>query len=146
VELVRLERLRREVDVDDVRALATDHLGRRPGDNPVARLRKRIAHDLPWLASSGVDTFHEYAFGTCRQCGATAEVAASFVEWLVAHGEGELADAAERLRRVAETAKTLQFQLARAARGRPVDVDGPLTEMERDWDAAIGALATRHAG
>ena len=144
VELVRLERMRREVSVEQVRALAAEHLGRRPDDNPVARLRKRVAHDLPWLSTAGIETFHEYAFGTCRQCGAAAELAASFVDWLAERGEHDDGDAAGHLRRVAETAKTLQFQLARAARGRPVDVDGPLTEMERDWDAAIGALVARH--
>jgi len=146
VELVRLERLRPEVDVADVVALAAEHLARRPTDNPMLRFRKRLDADLPWLAEHGVDAFHEYAFGTCRQCGATAEVAASFVDWLGAHGEAGLAPVADHLRSIATAAKSLQFALARAARGRDVDLDTPLGTMARDWDEAIGALAARYAG
>ena len=145
VELVRLERLRRETEVADVVALAAEHLARRPSDNPMVRFRKRLEADLPWLAEHGVDAFHQYAFGTCRQCGATAEVAASFVDWLGAHGESGLAPVAEHLRSIAETAKSLQFGLARAARGRDVDLATPLGTMERDWDEALGALAARYA-
>ena len=144
VELVRLERLRRDVALDDVLALTAEHLARRPDDNPVVRLRKRIEADLSWLADEGLDTFHDYAFGTCRQCGATAELAASFVDWLAAHGERGIDGVAARLRDVAQGAKTLQFNLARAARGRSVDLDSPLGEMERDWDEALGALAARY--
>ncbi|MCU1354092.1 MAG: hypothetical protein JWM05_3301 [Acidimicrobiales bacterium] len=146
VELVRLERLRREVDVADVVRLAAVHLARRPTDNPMVRFRKRLDADLPWLAEHGVDAFHEYAFGTCRQCGATAEVAASFVDWLGAHGEAGLTPVAEHLRSIATAAKSLQFALARAARGRDVDLDTPLATMARDWDEALGALAARYAG
>lgn len=144
VELVRLERRRHDVEVADVIALAAEHLARRPDDNPIVRFRKRVEADLPWLASEGVDAFHDYAFGTCRQCGATAELAASFVDWLGAHGESGLEDSASRLRNVAESAKALQFNLARAARGRAVDLGGPLDAMARDWDEAIGALASRY--
>ena len=32
----------------------------------------------------------------------------------------------------------------RTRRGRSVDVAGPLGEMERDWDDALGALAARY--
>src|SRR5439155_20341731 len=126
VELVRLERLRRDVALADVLALTAQHLARRPDDDPVVRLRKRIEADLSWLADEGLDTFHDYAFGTCRQCGATAELAASFVDWLAAHGERGIDGVAARLRDVAQAAKTLQFNLARAARGRAVGLDSPL--------------------
>jgi hypothetical protein len=147
VELVRLDRVRRAGDPLEVaRQLAGEHLARRPGDNPVVRLRKRLEADLPWLASAGLDTFHAYAFGTCRQCGASAELAASFVDWLAAHGEDGVAPFADRLRVVAESAKALQFGLARAARGRSVDLDPALGEMERAWEDAIEGLAARYAG
>ena len=144
VELVRLERLRRDVALDDVLALTAEHLARRPDDNPMVRLRKRIEDDLAWLADEGLDAFHDYAFGTCRQCGATAELAASFVDWLAGRGEDGIDGIAAQLRAVAQAAKTLQFNLARAARGRSVDLQSPLGEMERDWDEALGALAARY--
>jgi hypothetical protein len=98
------------------------------------------------LAERGLDAFHLYAFGTCRQCGASAELAASFVDWLGAHGESGLDGSAAAFRSVAEAAKGLQFGLARAARGRSVDLDTPFGQMARDWDDAIGALADRYAG
>ena len=145
VELVRLDRIRRDHDLRaDAVDLAREHLARRPSDNPMVRFRKRVEADLPWIADNGVDRFHEYAFGTCRQCGASAEMAASFVDWLTEHGEDGLTEPAARLRSVAEAAKSLQFGLARAARGRSVDLDGPFAQMERDWDEAIGALASRY--
>ena len=110
----------------------------------MVRLRKRIEDDLAWLADEGLDAFHDYAFGTCRQCGATAELAASFVDWLAGRGEDGIDGIAAQLRAVAQAAKTLQFNLARAARGRSVDLQSPLGEMERDWDEALGALAARY--
>jgi hypothetical protein len=146
VELVRLERVRRDADVvGTALELTAEHLRRRPADNPVVRLRKRLEADLPWLADAGLDTFHAYAFGTCRQCGASAELAASFVDWLAEHGEAGVGPLAARLRVVAESAKALQFGLARAARGRTVDLDAPLAEMERGWEDAIEGLAARYA-
>lgn len=147
VELVRLDRLRRDGDaLGTALELASEHLARRPDDNPVVRLRKRLEADLVWLASAGLDTFHAYAFGTCRQCGASAELAASFVDWLAAHGETGVTPLAGRLRVVADAAKALQFGLARAARGRAVDLDPPLAEMEQAWEDAVEGLAARYAG
>ncbi|MCU1373509.1 MAG: hypothetical protein JWO68_795 [Actinomycetia bacterium] len=147
VEVVRLERLRRGDDLrDDALALAADHLARRPTDNPMVRFKKRLEADVPWLAEQGVDAFHQYAFGTCRQSGATAEMAATFVDWLSAHGEAGLEPVAERFRSVSDSVKSLQFGLARAARGRDIDLDTPLGAMERDWDEAMGALAARYGG
>ncbi|MCU1487505.1 MAG: hypothetical protein JWN67_4251 [Actinomycetia bacterium] len=145
VEVVRLERLRRGDDLlPDVLALTADHLARRPSDNPMVRFKKRLEEDLPWLAAEGVEAFHQYAFGTCRQSGATAELAASFVDWLGARGEAGLAPVAERFRSLSDAVKSLQFGLARAARGRDVDLDTPLGTMARDWDEALGALAARY--
>jgi hypothetical protein len=140
VELVKVER-KTAPTRDDVLALTAEHLARRPADNPMARFRKRLEHDLPGLAERDLAYFHEYAFGTCRQCGANFELAASFVDWL-----GDAPEAAARFRAIAETAKSLQFSLARAARGRAVDLSAPLGEMERDWDEAMGALVARDAG
>lgn len=146
VELIRLERIRPAgPEVGDVLALAGEHLARRPPDNPMVRFKKRLDADLPWLAEQGLDAFHLYAFGTCRQCGASAELAASFVDWLGDHGERGLEPLAISFRSVAEAAKSLQFGLARAARGRSVDLDGPLAQMERYWDDAIGGLVERYA-
>ncbi len=140
VEIVRLERLRREAAAE-LFAIATDllrdHLNRRPSDNPIRRMGERIRTDLQWLSAVSIDEFHVWAFGTVRQCGASAELAASFCNWLgVGRAVPDLVAAAARWTSLAESAKSLQFQLARAARGRAVSIDGLIDEMADQWEAA----------
>jgi hypothetical protein len=153
VETVRLDRMFQDPDTLVARAvsLTRAHLARRPVDDPMLRLEQRVDGDAEWLRSEDVETFHQYAFGTCRQCGASAELAASFVDWLAAHdsvvpgsGSQDLEDAAEAFRTVAVTAKALQFSLARLSRGRSVDLHGPLTEMGRAYKAAMDGLVARY--
>ncbi|HUI04232.1 MAG TPA: DUF1839 family protein, partial [Acidimicrobiales bacterium] len=79
IEVITLDHLRR-ADPDDlldtVRNLTRTHLARRPATNPMPRFRARLESDLPWLVTQEDASFHSYAFGTCRQCGANAELAA----------------------------------------------------------------------
>jgi hypothetical protein len=150
VETVRLDRMRRDPDtlVAGTVALTRAHLARRPTDDPMLRLEQRLDDDAGWLRSEDIETFHQYAFGTCRQCGASAELAASFVDWLAAHdpssGSPDLKDAAEAFRTVAVTAKALQFSLARQSRGRSVDLHSPLAEMGRAYKTAMDGLVARY--
>jgi hypothetical protein len=141
VELVRFDR-RVSSDGLATRAagLARSHLARRPEDNPVQRLAERLRADVPWLASQDLDTFHLYAFGVLRQCGATAELAADFVDWLTDQGVAELRSASAHFRSVATGAKTLQFQVARLTRGRGVDVEPLLDQLVVGWAAAMAEL------
>jgi hypothetical protein len=107
-----------------VRELARTHLARRAPGNPVDRLRERVTADLPWLAAATAadeQAFHDYAFGTVRQCGAGAQLAADYIRALDALGSGTApvaAGAAEAFDRVAVAAKSLQFLLYRRALGR----------------------------
>ena len=146
VETVRLDRIIRgdPGHVARVVALTGDHLGRRPADNPIVRMAARLEADLPWLAAQGMDAFHRYAFGQCRQCGASTELAATFVDWLNTNDRPGTEAAATGFRQVAEGAKGLQFALARAAAGRSVDLDGPIATMASAWDRAMGVLADRY--
>ena len=146
VETVRLDRVRRGGDdlVQLVVGLTAEHLARRPSDNPIDRMAARLADDLPWLAEQGMDAFHLYAFGVCRQCGASTELAASFVDWLDAHDGPGLSAAADGFRGVAEGAKALQFALARAARGRNTDLQGTLEGMAKAWDRSMTLLGDRY--
>ncbi len=147
VEIVKLDRVRHDDDgrlLETVVALTKDHLARRPATNPVARMRARIEADLGWLASEGDATFHPYAFGTCRQCGANAEVAGTFVGWLDERDGGGLDKAAGAFEVIAATAKGLEFSLARAARGRTVDLAPPFEKMEMAWDTAMDILVERY--
>ena len=104
----------------------------------------RVGADLPWLAAQGIEAFHHYAFGLCRQCGASTELAATFVDWLNEHDGPGTESAAADLRQVAEGAKSLQFALARAARGRTVDFGGVFDDMAASWDRAMDVLGQRY--
>jgi hypothetical protein len=144
VESVHVGAQRPGPDVlDTALALTRDHLARRPDTNPITRFAKRLEEDLPWLAAQDVDTFHRYAFGTVRQCGANAELAASFVDWLAAHdpAKPELADVAERFRAIATGMKSLEFMTARAVRGRVADLGPPTSALAVAWQAAMDGLA-----
>jgi hypothetical protein len=147
VELVRLERLQtEEPSIELVSALTAQHLARRPRVNPIERLAKRLDSDRSALRELGIEHFHNYAFGTCRQCGASAEVAAAFVDWLGARDGGGLDEAVARLRSIAEGAKTVQFGLARIVAGRGFDIQAPLDEMAAAWDEAMAILVERYGG
>jgi hypothetical protein len=125
--------------------IGLDHFKRRPTTNPVSRMRKRIEEDLGDLASEGLEYFHRYAFGTIRQCGANAELAASFVGWLAENdGRGGREEAAESFLKLANGMKSVEFVLARAARGRRADVAGSFHELEDCWDSAMAAVARRY--
>ncbi len=148
VEVIRLDRLRRDGNglVERAVALARDHLSRRPTWNPIEAMGERIARDTPWLAAQDLETFHLYAFGTCRQCGASNEMAASFVDWLNAHDRPGTERASAAFRAVAEGAKTLQYALARVARGRKAALDAILEPMAAQWaegmDVLVGPYGT----
>lgn len=145
VESVRLDDLapltpdRVELAVE----LGRDHLARRPATNPIDRLAKRVQEDLGWLGEEGLDTFHRYAFGTIRQCGANAELAASFVQWLAA-ADPTLADAVEPFEQVATGMKSVEFLLARAVRGKQCDLSAPFSAMAGRWESAMALLDDRY--
>jgi hypothetical protein len=115
----------------------------------MVRFEQRLEHDAAWLGTQDIETFHLYAFGTCRQCGATAELAASFVDWLAEHdpavtGSDDLVVVADAFRTVATTAKALQFSLARRSRGRAVDLHGSFEEMSLAYRTAMDGLVSRY--
>lgn len=139
---VRLDRFRPDaVTARTATDLTADHLARRPQSNPVSRLRKRMEEDLPWLRERDLDTFHRYAFGTVRQCGANAELAASFVEWLDGVRGWRCPDPASQLHTVATAMKSIEFALARAVRGRSCALEPLFEEPETAWDAALTRLS-----
>ena len=141
VEVIKWNGPRR--DAAELRRIADRQVGaylqRAPGDNPVLRMGKRIVRDLEWLVQADLPTFHQYAFGTCRQSGGTAELLADFVLWLYGN---EAEPTAAAFRTAANSARALQFNLARAARQRRFDVDAPLAEMATAWASAMTLLAT----
>ncbi|KIQ11809.1 DUF1839 family protein [Rhodococcus sp. MEB064] len=127
-----------DVDLDIVRS----HIARRPVRNPVAALGERVQADIPWIQQAGPEQFHLWSFGTLRQCGFTAELGADLAHYLEARGVVGSGDAAAAFLNVATGAKSVQFKMARAARGRAVDVTDALTEMAQSWQIATDTLAT----
>jgi len=145
VESVRLDGVRDPADVrfEAALELARGHLARRPATNPLPRMHKRLEEDMAWLRTEDLEVFHRYAFGTLRQCGANAELAADFVEWLGRH-DGVVPAAAGHFRSLAEGMKSLEFLVARATRGRSVDLAGPFGALADSWEWAMADLTGRY--
>ena len=121
------------------------HLARAPRDNPFPRFRERLDRDLQWLLRAGIERFHAYSFANLRQYGACFELGESYLRWLGSHGVEGVEAPASRLHAIAETAKRLQFQLARSmARAKPLDL-APIDAMAGDWAAAMDELRSRFA-
>lgn len=119
------------------RRLASAHLARRPAGNPVRRMGASVADDLGSLRAGGIDVFHRWAFGTVRQCGANAELAASFARW-VAGPYG--IEAARLFDEIAAGMKSAQLVLARAVRGRPVEVRSIFEPLAEGWERAVALV------
>lgn len=122
--------------------LAAAHLRRRPRANPVEQMAVRVRHDLDRLRTEGLDTFHRWAFGTLRQCGANAELVASFATWLEAAGVPGASDGAAPMEAVAVGTKAAEMAMARAVRGRAVDVDALFAPLAAGWASGIDGLAS----
>lgn len=143
LEQVRLGVSLPECDAFD--AVVRSHLRHRSVANPVRALAERVLDDVDQLSSGGMELFHRWTFGVLRQCGASAELAADICEYMEDHGYPGTATAAPGFRSVSEGAKSVQFRMARAARGRTVDPAEQLGLMADAWDASI-TTAARAAG
>lgn len=144
IEAVRLDRLERVPDAElarRARGILARHVAEMPDDNPVPRWRVRFDEDVAWLRTAGMDNFHLWAFGAVRQFGASSEIAAAHLRWLSAvTGDTAPEPIALSFSELATEAKALQFQLARLARGREVDVDPAFERMAERWSDARSGL------
>jgi hypothetical protein len=124
-------------------ALLKRHLGRAPQANPFPRFRTQFERDLERLMAADIAAFHKYSFATLRQYGACFELGETYLGWLGENGVDGLADARTALGEIAQTAKTFQFQLARAmSRRKPLDL-APIDAMGAAWDRALSDLRAR---
>ena len=127
---------------ETARDLLSHHFARRPTQNPFRPYKAVFKQQIEALAERPFDAFHKYAFNTLRQAGANFELAATHLAWLAPDGSLERASA-EALR-IAETCKTIQFQLARAlARRRFAGLEEALDPAARAWDALMEELGAR---
>jgi hypothetical protein len=144
-ELVRIDRVVRRPTAqlgEIARSLLTQHLTRRPTENPVEKLQKRFESDLPWIQQQGLGFYHAWAFATIRQLGSAFELLALHLRWLVDAGEGEgLASAADDFDQLSANAKTFILKAARAVNTkRPFDASPAFEEMSRRWARGMAAL------
>ncbi|GMB80766.1 DUF1839 family protein [Shinella zoogloeoides] len=126
----------------EAKRLLAVHFARRPSENPLAAFARVFPAQVEAVADRPFGFFHKYAFNTLRQVGANFELAGSHLDWLAP--DGHLKDAADAARKVSETAKTVQFQLARAVTRRRFEpLATALDPAVEAWDSLMAALAAR---
>jgi len=142
VEFTTLEPIRRRPEA--LKAIAGEvyawHWGRRPLANPIRAFQAAAPAQIEALAGSP-RAFQAYAFHNLRLLGANFELLGSGLAWL--NG----ADPRVALcRRIAETAKTAQFQLARTLARRRLDrFSQTLDPAAEAWEALFDAAQARAA-
>lgn len=126
----------------EAKRLLAAHFARRPAENPVAAFATLFPSQVEAVADRPFGFFHKYAFNTLRQLGANFELAGSHLDWIAP--DGRLAEAADAARKISETAKSVQFQLARAVTRRRFDpLASALDPAVKAWDRLMATLAAR---
>lgn len=119
------------------------HLARRPAANPVRAFQVRFAGQAAALFDRPA-FFHKYAFNTLRQLGANFAILSAMLDWLDEAGFGETGGAPADAAAIAETAKIVQFQLARAVARRKADaLPGLMEPAAEAWDRLMDRLDRR---
>lgn len=127
--------------VDRCRALLGHHIQRRPKANPVRAFAAVMPQHVEGLAQKPFEAFHLYAFNTLRQLGANFELYASHLSWLEEKNCEPLQEAAKAARKISQTCKTVQFQLARAVmRKKFQNLDKLLDPAIDAWDELVQIL------
>ena len=114
------------------------HFARRPDANPIAAFASVFPDQVEAIAERPFGFFHKFAFNTLRQFGANFELLASHLTWLAPQ---QFEEASIQALKISETAKTVQFQLARAVTRKKFDpLQSALDPAAEAWDKLIGAL------
>ncbi|MFZ2099622.1 MAG: DUF1839 family protein [Oricola sp.] len=121
--------------------LLRHHLARRPEQNPVRAFADAFPGQVEAIAERPFGFFHLYAFNTLRQLGANFELFSAHLEWMAANGFPDLEARVADARAISTTAKTVQFQLARAVMRKNYDKLAPaLAPAIEAWDALMTGL------
>lgn len=122
-------------------AASRRHLAARPTD-PVTRLEAGMIAAFDAVLADPDTLFHPFAFGTCRQLGGTAQLAAGHVRWLAETAgldPAVAAEAAEGFDAVATEAVAVQFRLARTVARRRTPQPGLLAAAADAYATAMAA-------
>lgn len=141
VEFTTLDPVRRTPEA--LKAIAWEvfawHMTRRPSANPIRAFQAAAPEQIERL--NGQQSFHAYAFHNLRLMGANFELLGSGLAWLQP-GDPRAA----QCRKIAETAKTAQFQLARTVLRKKLDgFAQTLDPAAEAWDQLFGAAQARAA-
>ncbi len=116
------------------------HMTRLPDFNPFEKFRPKFTADLTWLSGAALEVFHQYSFATLRQFGACYELTATYLQWLKDHRVPGFEGAQAAFTELSGSAKSLQFQLARAmARKKPLDLSA-IDVMAATWNRGVEEL------
>ncbi len=125
---------------DKARALLKRQLARRPEDNPIRAFQAVLPDQARIVAERPQAFFHRYAFHGLRQLGANYELMADHLIWL----DGAASEESALALRIAEVAKTAQFQLARACARRTFDaLPASVEAAVQAYDALYARLSQR---
>lgn len=114
-----------------------------PKANPFIAFKQRFAQDIDWLLSSKIEVFHKYSFATLRQYGACFELSQTYTDWLGKQGIDNIETSTTAFGEISQTAKAMQFQLARSiARKKPLDL-APIDNMAAAWERGMSTLQNR---
>lgn len=143
-ELVRCDRIRRR-DPHELRRLSREllrtHIEWRSPLNPIPKFRERFELDLAMLTREGMEAYHAWVFGTLRQLGAAAELAALYLRWLDDDPRSRAAPAAEAFIKISTVSKSLVLKTARAVSSkRALDASASLKELTSAWELASAVL------
>lgn len=129
---------------EQARLLLQRHIQRMPVKNPVREFALVLPEQVGMVADRPFEFFHKYAFNTLRQLGANFELLATHLTWISEFGEYRNAAAAAL--RIAETAKSVQFQLARAVTRRKFDtLTAALDPAVEAWDQLSSEVRAANA-
>lgn len=146
-EFIRHDRVQRRETRDLAQlslGLVRRYLARRPRHNPVTRLGLHFRNVLPTLQERGLDYYHQWAFGTIRQLGASSEMVADNLDWLGHSATFSAPEAAEAFRSISSACKTFILKGARAVSTRKSgSLDDYFEAVAGAWETGITALEGR---
>ncbi len=136
--------IKTETTRDVATSLLRENFARRPRHNPIRAFAEVFPAQVEAIAERPFGYFHKYAFNTLRQFGANFELLASHLAWL--SPEGDYVEEIEHALKISESAKSVQFQLARAITRKKFEpLATALDPAAEAWDRLMAGLGDKLA-